>query len=368
MALEAARRLNVKALVFGPAFLKKAWELESQEVGVSIFYCPYSQIHKLRPTEMTAAMYIADECHLLKNPRAARTHKFYEILKTRKPKYFIGLTGTPIKNRVPDFWTLLGFCSVNPLDTNGVKLTGNLSKYYSFCRHFCRTETMDLRGRKIEKFTSIKPERIDEFKSLLREKFIRFKVAEVLDDLPDLTRKIVSIELAPQPGLLEEYTAYMEGRKRDIGAKVASAGLKAPHTASYCLGLMDEGSGPLLIFSDHVGSAQLIHRKLGGLLVTGATAMDKRIIAVSEFQAGRVKALTATLGALSVGVTLTAARHVVFNDLSWVPSDNLQAEKRIHRIGQKNACIAHYIDATETDAHIRKTLFEKLKTIGQVLS
>jgi len=69
--------------------------------------------------------------------------------------------------------------------------------------------------------------------------------------------------------------------------------------------------------------------------------------------------LAATIGSLSVGVTLTAARHVVFNDLSWVPGDNLQAEKRIHRIGQKNACTAHYIEASETDAYIRKTLEEK---------
>jgi SNF2 family DNA or RNA helicase len=70
---------------------------------------------------------------------------------------------------------------------------------------------------------------------------------------------------------------------------------------------------------------------------------------------------------MSVGVTLTAAQDVVFNDLSWVPADNMQARKRIHRIGQSKKCRCHHMISGPTDAYIKAVLEEKEKTINQVL-
>jgi SWI/SNF-related matrix-associated actin-dependent regulator 1 of chromatin subfamily A len=70
---------------------------------------------------------------------------------------------------------------------------------------------------------------------------------------------------------------------------------------------------------------------------------------------------------MSVGVTLTRARNVVFNDLSWTHADNQQARARIHRIGQKNICIAHYIIGSETDAYIKRAVEAKAKTSQKVL-
>lgn len=371
MALATAKEKGVGVLVFAPPSLKRTWENEAKDLGVGISFIPYSLAHKVKPKDLAGyEFWIADECHYLKNPKAQRTHAFYSLLKERLPTYFIGLTGTPIKNRVPDFWTLLAFCSLDPRNSNGLKLTGDLKKYYAFCRYFCHTEIVHAYKRKIEKFSSIKEDKIPEFKALLKDKFIRFKIEDVLKDLPELTRKTVSLELKETPGLKEEFEKYTKGHKVDSTGKATSALLKAPHTAEYCNDLKEDGSGPLLIFSDHVQSAATIASSLKGrtVLITGATSMANRQLDVEKFQRGELDFLVATIGAMSVGVTLTAARHVVFNDLSWVPADNLQAEKRIHRIGQKSVSFAHYIDSTPTDAYIRQTLFDKITTISKVIS
>ena len=42
---------------------------------------------------------------------------------------------------------------------------------------------------------------------------------------------------------------------------------------------------------------------------------------------------------LTQGITLTAAHHVVFAELSWTPSDMEQCIDRVHRLGQKAAAV-----------------------------
>ena len=312
--------------------------------------------------------WLVHNCHFLKSPTARRTHAFYAAIKAVPPEYFIGLTGTPIKNRLPDFWTLLAFCGVNPKRTSGLVLTGELRKFRAFSRYFCHTLEMRAGGRRIEKFGEVKADKIPELKALLKDKFIRFRVEDVLKDLPEMTRKEVTYNLAASVEVGSSFATYMSGGKTDITAKTTSALLKAPLTAEYCNMLREGGSGPLLVFTDHVASAQAIAAAVAGAVaITGQTPVLDRMRMVSAFQDGKIEVIVATIGSLSVGVTLTAARHVVFNDLSWVPADNLQAEKRIHRIGQKNACFSHFIDATPTDTHIRKTLYGKLETINKVI-
>jgi len=372
MALEAARRSGLSIAVIAPPFLRGTWESESKKMGLEVTFFSYTMLHR-EPAKRVKdfKFWIVDEIHYLKNPRAGRTSAFYELLKLYPPEYLVGLTGTPIKNRVPDFWTLIGFCSQNSKNTSGAKLEGELRKYNAFCRHFCQVQKIFIgKSRSIDKFTDLKPEKILEFKYLLKDKVIRYTVADVLKELPDITRKEVYLDLEETEGLEDEFKAYQQGHKTDIRGKCANALLKAPQTAMYCKFVHDETNEPLLIFTDHVASASLILTALSGLrvaLITGAVKSEDRIKIVNRFQSGEIDAIVATIGSLSVGVTLTAAKHVVFNDLSWVPADNLQAEKRIHRIGQKSACFSHFIISSPTDAYIQKTLVSKMKTISTVM-
>lgn len=370
-ALTAAKRSGLKLAVFAPPFLKKSWQSEGMKLGIDFKFVPYSQLHKFSTKDLERyRFWVGDEIHYCKSPTAQRTHAFYSLLKSCRPEYFLGLTGTPIKNRVPDFWTLLGFCSQNPQKTSGLELEGNLRKYHGFCRHFCEVEKMFIgRGRIVDKYTVLRKDRVTEFKSLLKDKMIRYRVEDVLKDLPEITRKVVRLELEETPGLEAEFEAYMKGHKTNIEGKKKNALVKAPVTARYCNDIHEESLEPLLVFTDHVDSAKVIGQMLKGRVevITGQISSEMRGKIVEDFQNRKIDAIVATIGSMSVGVTLTAARHVVFNDLSWVPADNLQAEKRIHRIGQKSACFSHFIVSSRTDEYIQKTLVSKLETIATVL-
>jgi len=373
IAIATAKEAGLKPLVFGPAFLQKTWEMESEELRCDIRYCAYSQLHKLSIKEAsTYKIWVCDEAHALKSPTTQRTTLFYSLLKNVLPTYLLLMTGTPIKNRAPDFWALLGFCGLNPKGTSGKILEGIYAKYNGFASHFCLSSEMRIHGRSFLKYGDVREDRIAELKSYLEDKFIRFRVQDVLKDLPPISRKDVWVDLGvpDNPILQDVFDAYMAGRKVDSVAKVSSSILKSRHTAKYCEELMDGGSGPLVIFSDHVEPVTMIAETLGdkAVAVTGKTLAATRAEIVAKFQAGRIPYLVATIGSLSTGVTLTSSRHCVFNDLPWVPSDLLQAEKRIHRIGQDAACWSHFIDSTPTDRYIRKTLLEKITAIGKVFA
>jgi hypothetical protein len=61
-----------------------------------------------------------------------------------------------------------------------------------------------------------------------------------------------------------------------------------------------------------------------------------------------VRVFAANIVAGGVGLNLTAARQVVFNDLDWVPANHWQAEDRAYRIGQANSVHVAYMCAEET--------------------
>jgi SNF2 family DNA or RNA helicase len=366
----AAKHSGQRLAVFGPTFLWSAWDAEAKIAEVDIEYFPYSMVHKIRASDLKGfGFWVADEFHYLKSPTARRTHCFYGLMKQCRPDYFLGLSGTPVRNKIFDLWTALGFCSLNPKDTNGLRLTGELAKYRGFSRHFCHVEQLKIRGRRIEKFGGVIEERLPELKALLKDKYVRYRVEDVLKDLPELVRKVVPLPLKNDiPGLADAFEAYRQGGKADIRAKVLSATLKAPLTAEYVNALYEGGSGPIVVFTDHRDSAAILHKLLpDSTVVTGEMDPAMRGLTVVKFQAGKIPFLVATIGALSVGVTLTASQTVVFSDLCWSPTDNEQAVKRISRIGQKKVCFAHYIQSTPTDAYIQRTLLQKMESIDKVV-
>jgi superfamily II DNA or RNA helicase len=106
---------------------------------------------------------------------------------------------------------------------------------------------------------------------------------------------------------------------------------------------------------------------LKGGLIWGETPMNKRQTMIDNFQRGDLRVLVCTIGAAKTGITLTAANQMIFNDLPWVPADYLQAEKRIHRIGQDQGCVIHIATAPGVDSMIAKTVLSKARDLTAIL-
>ena len=104
-------------------------------------------------------------------------------------------------------------------------------------------------------------------------------------------------------------------------------------------------------------------------VITGDTPLDERQDAVDAFQTDAgVEVIIGTIGAMGVGLTLTASCTVIFQALSWVPSDCSQAEDRLHRIGQKNSVtVQHLVLDGSLDARMAQVIVEKQTVADRAL-
>jgi superfamily II DNA/RNA helicase len=118
-------------------------------------------------------------------------------------------------------------------------------------------------------------------------------------------------------------------------------------------------------------TAARIHRgmtAMGSFMLTGETPQEERTQGVALFQAGKFRSFVTTFGAGGVGITLTKAQTVILVDRPWTPGDTTQAEDRIHRIGQRSAVLAIWVQWDETDQAVDAILDDKHERIELVMS
>ena len=362
-----------RVLVVCPAFLKENWVNEYKKHCKKEYSCDvlnskklatqaqitiinYDIIHKL-PVDFLASfsILICDEAHALKAKMNRRVDAFKELIKKFDGKKFF-LTGTPIKNRVPEIYNLLMWCDAIKMD------------YYSFCSRFSYEVVRKFGRKTVKTFEGIKNEK--ELRALMHPVYFKRESKEVLD-LPEMTRVDILSSVAKKKDLaifktLEQ--AYKDDEKGEhiMQIRRAASLLKSVDTVALTIEML-ENDEQVVIFDPFVEPVKEIGDALASLaktaIITGETSMQERQAIVEAFQRGEIRVIVATIGALSTGVTLTAANKMIFNALSWVPADNLQAEKRIHRIGTTEKCFIYRMLKTDFDASIVRLLDAKIKVI-----
>ncbi len=368
-AIVVAAREGGRTLIVVPASLKLSWESEIAKFYPELDYelLSYSMAKKFKDRNFRTI--ICDEAHYIKTPDSQRTKAVERIVREVKPERLILLSGTIMKNRIIELYMPLYLTSLNPRGTSGLDIR-TLFSYESFCYTFSHEVVKYFNGVEVSTYEGVR--NVEELKSLLQTRMIRRKAEDVLD-LPDKVSKTVPMKASKPPEYDEVMNQFILDEKKTpefITCKRLMSESKAEFTAKYVVNLLEE-LDQVIIFSDHIKTVEKISKilnkkKIKSDYISSHRSMEERSSIIKSFQGGRLKVLCATIGVGSTGLNLQNCNTIVFNDFPFVPAELSQAQKRIHRIGQKQRCFYHYIISNEIDRKILELLASKITTIEKV--
>lgn len=317
-----------------------------------------SDSDKFTGVEWTAI--IIDEAQNIKTSSAAQS----KTVKQLRAKTKIALTGTPVENRLAEYYSIFEF--LNP---------GYFGTQKRFNDEFAKPIELDRNQKVVESFRK------------MTGPFIRRRVKTDKTIIADLPEKISTDEFCQltksQTALyqsLVDQTMHIletsEGIERLGLVFKLMTGLKqiCNHPAQYLkqttakiddsgktqllidlLTAIYESQQKVLIFTQYTQMGELlvklIEEKLQDepLFFHGGLTREKRDAMVSQFQEiPQVKTMILSLKAGGTGLNLTAASHVIHFDLWWNPAVEQQATDRAYRIGQLQNVQVHRLITTGT--------------------
>lgn len=313
---------------------------------------------------------ITDECHYYKSNQARRT-KAIKLLAKGIP-HVIALSGTPIVNRPIEAYNAIRIIEPN-LFPDSWKFAHRYcgAKYNGFGWDFSgATNTNELHER------------------LVGSIMIRRLKKDVLKDLPEKVRSFVPVELSNEAEYYKaerNFIQYVrEVRGKDAASKASGAedlvkieGLKQLAVAGKLKQATEwisdflEVDGKLVVFCTHRFVVDYLMEtfKKVAVKLDGSVSQNERQNAVDSFQNNNdIRLFVGNIQAAGVGITLTASSNVVFLELPWTPGALVQAEDRVHRIGQRDSVNIHYLLAVGTiEEKIARLIDHKRKVLDSVL-
>lgn len=326
---------------------------------------------------------VLDEAHYLKNHKANRTKQVvgYRTLRPIAGKRKLALTGTPIVNRPVELFNVIKY-----LAPYGWQDKMKFARRY--CNAFKGPWGWDMTGAS----------HLEEFQQKLRSTImIRRTKKDVLPQLPPKVHQVIEVQpnaktakllkhemsLADAPIHREQMMQWAQGnlKKASFGEiatirrEVAEA--KIPFVIKYLEDAI-ESSGKVVVFTHHknVVAALRSHFKDVCVVLDGSTSsvidadkMSDRQRAVDNFQNKQeIKLFIGNIQAAGTGINLTAASHVVFAEISWVPGELEQCEDRVHRIGTTESVLIQFlVMASSIDAAIALTYTSKQGIIEKAI-
>ncbi len=297
---------------------------------------------------------VIDEAQNIKNPDSQQA----KATKKLKADNCIGLSGTPVENRLREYWSVFDFTNKGYLGT--------------------RKKFQETLASPIEKDRD--QACLERFRKLTGPFILRRLKSDksIIDDLPDKVESdrycTLSTEQASlYQSMVDTIMADLKSSDTDIERrgiifKLINALKQICNTPAQFLNhdqARIEESGKLSMFVEIMQEVLYANEKvliftqyasMGKLLVDslkqkfsidvpffhGGLSRKKRDELVDRFQHDpRVRAMVLSLKAGGTGLNLTAASQVIHYDLWWNPAVEAQATDRAYRIGQKQAVQVH---------------------------
>ena len=357
------------ALIIVPPTLISNWENEIKKFTPDLTYFIYHGSNRTFPLEtydiiltsygvvrLDLDMFvdqrwflcIIDEAQNIKNPNTEQT----KAIKSVDARSKVALTGTPIENKLMDYWSIFDFTNKGYLSTKD----DFKRQYVMPIEKLEDEETLDDLRTIAKPFVLRRLKTDDDIKKELPEKFIN-------DIYCTLSKKQIKLYNA----ILDEIFFDIENSKgiqrKGIILKILTA-LKQTcnHPAQFLdiknpkiseSGKMEllvdilsnilDANEKVLIFTQYVEMGKLIQELISKkfkqevLFLHGSQTRIEKANVIDTFQEDEnYKILVATLKTGGTGLNLTAAQNVIHYDLWWNPAVENQATDRVHRIGQEN--------------------------------
>lgn len=302
---------------------------------------------------------VIDEAQNIKNHDTAQS----KAVRSLKAEVHIAMSGTPVENRLSEYWSIMDFANKGYLGTakafndeyaKPIQDFGNAACAERFRRI---TSPMMMRRLKTDKtIISDLPDKIeqDEFASLtpsqaaLYQKVVDESMAVIMGkdetDSKQLFERqglILQMMLALKQ-ICNHPTQYLKD-----GKFVPSLSGKT----EMLLDLVDairEAGEKVIIFTQFKEMGDMLQRFIAErtgsepMFLHGGCTIKQRKEMVDKFQNNRAdRIFILSLKAAGTGLNLTAATHVVHYDLWWNPAVEAQATDRAYRIGQKKNVMVH---------------------------
>ena len=394
-ALRAAGELEKDpALVTVPASVVINWTRElkrfAPELTVNVYYGTQrslepkanvllttygtlrQDIEKLKDKKWRVA--IADEAQNIKNTGS----QIFQSMCVLKADSAIAMSGTPVENRLADYWAIMEF--VNP------GLFGTLG---SFISDYARPIEQNRDADAVKRLRSVTAPFI--LRRLKTDK-------NVIADLPDKISSDRYCELTPEQAAM--YQTFVSDGLEGV-TETLSQLERSARVLKLILRLKQICDAPELFSKDpkitgpeHSGKAEMLldlleeltgngqkaivftqFREMGDLLVSwigerlgtvpdfihGGVSVKKRQEMVDRFQNDpQDRVMVLSLKAAGTGLNLTAATAVIHYDLWWNPAVEDQATDRAYRIGQnKNVMVYRFICAGTFEEKINEIINSK---------
>ena len=332
------------------------------------------------------SMMVIDESTTIKSPTALRTKAICKL--STAVKYRRILTGSPVTKSPLDLYTQCAFLS---------KALLGFESYYTFRARYAVMQQIELGGRQIlmpKYYTNL-----DELEMKL--KTFSFRVTK--DQCLDLPPKIYmqrDVHLTPeQKNIYETLKIKARATIADDTVSFANKLVEILRLHQICNGflktdkgeihtfknnpklkellrILEEADGKSIIWATYVHNIESIKQTLEDLYgkdsvvsIYGKDSVDNRKLAVENFQHNdRCRFLVGNPSTGGYGLTLTAARNVIYFSNSYNLEVRKQSEDRAHRIGQKNK--VNYIDLivpNSIEMMIISALKRKIKLSAQTL-
>ena len=330
---------------------------------------------------------IIDEAHRLSNSTSGRFKIISDLVKRSNPNGIFELTGTMITNSSKNLYNLLKIIGVWVTDDwqyymtryCGAKIFYKKNERNAhtalFCKSVNKPDWFHLSNEEKKQLGEILEKKCkkmcipgeDTYMDELQEIIKPYYLKRDKDELPNMVKKSVRLlhyemtqdEKESYENLWDEYVALKEDKeKAEKNKKLEETSLlrqwladkmipKTISLARKCIELNHK----IVIFCAYDNEINKLKEEFGDLCVyhNGKLTEKKKNEAVVKFQNDdSIKVFIGNIFSAGVGLTLTAGDIVIFNNFSFVPADNLQAEDRIHRINQTKPCTIYYQSFNDT--------------------